>query len=294
VLDETRGFPTIEDQAAAVREFSRNPLPRVPSGIPSVDIMSLGPAPGEVFYFCGSSGSGKSLVATNSMWKNPDVGMMFFSIEMPSRLVLQRLYGHTYDYPVTQLIEDTEAGQLPPSFSKLAEEYERHVVIEDAPIGLTDMSKYLRMYEAWYGERPKAVWVDYLELLKGGDAGEHGGRVEDMARNIKHWAKTEQMAVFVLHQTNMKEKPWDPPQQGSDRYGGYTQSDVFVGIWQPSKNPDLTDYERKEKKGKVFMHIIKNRITGRESEGREIICKLTPSLRLVDLTEQETRRFYHK
>jgi len=287
-----RPFKTLEDHVEGVREFSRNPLPRVPSGIPSIDVMTLGPAPGEVCYFVGSSGSGKSVVAPNSMWQNRDVPMIFFSVEMPSRLVLQRLYGHWADYPVTALIEDTESNRLPPDFGMLAYEFDKHMLVDEAPLSLTDMSKYIAMYEEYYGERPRAVWVDYLELLSGGDGAEHGGRVEDMARNIKHWAKANEMAVFLLHQTNQKEKPWDPPQQGSDRYGGYTQSDVMVGIWMPGKNPDLSPLERKEVNKQVHMHVIKNRITGRESEGRYIRTAMTPSLRLVDLSIEETRRFY--
>lgn len=288
------GFPTIDQQVAAVREFSRNPAPRVPTGIPSIDLMALGAAPGEVFYFIGASGSGKSLVATNAMLHNLDVPMIFFSLEMPSRLVLQRLYGHWADYPVTALIEDTERGQLPPDFHMLGDVFSNHIIVDKAPLSLTDMSKYLRQVEEYMGFRPRAVWVDYLELLQGGLGTEHGSRVEDMARNIKHWAKAEDMPTFVLHQTNQKEKPWDPPQQGSDRYGGYTQADVMTGIWMPSKNPDLLGEQRKRLKGHVHMHVIKNRITGRESDGREIRCKLKPSLRLVDLTEEETRRFYGK
>ena len=47
---------------------------------------------------------------------------------------------------------------------------------------------------------------------------------------MKTWAKAENVAVFLLHQTNRVEKVWDPPTEDSARSAGYTEADVVIGI----------------------------------------------------------------
>lgn len=288
-----RGFHTLAEQITSLREFSNNPQQRVRTGLASIDIMCEGPASGEVFTFLGRSFSGKSNVGVNLMVNNPTLPLILFSLEMPARQVLQRLYSTWSNVSNYDVQRQTKAGSLPHILDTMADELPKQVVVDRPGLSLGDMSAILEQYDEYYGERPAAVVIDYLELVQGGN-GEGHFRTEQIAKALKDWAKSEVMAVFLLHQTNRTEKVWDPPTEDSARGAGYTESDVVVGMWQPGRDPNMGDIERRSLDNQIYMNVLKNRITGRTTSGRPLKMQLEPTLKIVDLSAHEVKRWYTK
>ncbi len=261
------------------------------TGITSLDIITEGPAAGEVFTIMGRSFSGKSLVATNIMANNAKLPIIFFSLEMPERQALSRLYCTYENVEHQSVIQQMKAGSLPDLFDSFPEKLPKQIIIDRPGQTLDDMSFYLEQYETYFEERPAAVIIDYLELVQGG-AGEGHFHTEMIAKRLKDWSKGEEVAVFLLHQTNRSEPEWEEPTADSARGAGFTESDVVVGMWQPGRNPKLMNTERSALEGEVHMNVLKNRITGRTTGAKTIRLKLEQTLKLVDLAAEETRRYY--
>lgn len=276
-----------------LREFAANPRQRVRTGIPSLDIITEGPAAGEVYTIMGRSFSGKSLVATNIMANNPKLPLLFFSLEMPERQALSRLYCTYENVEHSAVLSQMKNGTLPDLFDTFPEKLPKQIIVDRPGQTLDDLSFIVDQYETYFEERPAAVLIDYLELLQG-EKGEGHFRTEMVAKRLKDWAKGEQVAVFLLHQTNRSEPEWAEPTADSARGAGFTESDVVVGMWQPGRDPKLMNSEKLALEGEVHMNVLKNRITGRTTGAKVIRLKLEQTLKLVDLAAEETRRYYQR
>ena len=252
----------------------------------SIDLLCEGPAAGEVFTVLGRSFSGKSMVATNVMANNPHLPLIFFSLEMPARQAISRLYATYNRIDHHDVFNQMQEGSLPDFFETLAEHLPTQIIV-DRDMALEDMSDMVVQYERYFEQRPAAVIIDYLELIKA-DEGEGSWRTEYIAKALKSWAKEQNMAVFLLHQTNRSEKEWVAPTVDSARSAGYTEADVVVGMWQPAKDPDLSSFDQQALRGHIHFNVLKNRITGRTTE-KPLRFKLDDDLRLVDLTEMAAR-----
>lgn len=288
---EQRGFKTISDHVKDLHAFAANPRQRIRPGIESLNFLTDGPAAGEVYTFLGRSFSGKSLVATHVMAKNPETPMIFFSLEMPARMALMRLYSQVFEVEQKTVQDQVKRRALPAMFDELQDKIPFHVIHEGSGMTLGDMRVILEQYEEYYGRRPEAVLVDYLELIQGG-SGEGHFQTESISKRLKDWAKREQVAVFLLHQTNRSEKEWDPPTADSARGAGFTEADVVVGMWRPGRDPGLGEIERKKEQDTVLMNVIKNRINGRTTGGKNVELTLDASLRFVDTAYEQTKRYY--
>lgn len=275
-------FSTIADQVKDLREFSSQTVKRIPWGIKTLDLLTYGPAAGEVYVILGRSETGKSALVLNVMANNTDKGMIFFSLEMPVRQALMRLYaiwsGTSHHLVFDHMMNDT----LPEDMDEMAEEFKRHVLIDHSNLTVDEMSAYLQAYEGYFGERPKAVLIDYLEQVGGAkDSGDGGSRVTSLASQVKNWSKDEDMAVYLVHQSNMSRESWEMPLDSSARFGGYTEADVMVGLWQPARDPEMPTALKEQKDNELLLTVMKNRTVGRKNP-HPIKCILRSDLRIVD------------
>jgi len=274
-------FETLEEQVARLKEFSYNPTQRVRTGLPEIDQICGGPAPGEVFMVLGRSYTGKSIVGQNIVVNNPDLGSIFFSLEMPYITALQRMYAMWSGTRHSDVLEMTETASLPEHIDFMADAFPMHRIVDAEALSLDAMSDYLNKYDEYYGSRPAFVVVDYLELLGGAKrSGEGWTATEVQATSLKDWAKAEEMRVFVLHQANRQEYSWKPPTENSARGAGYTESDFVVGLWQKWRDPDLTYNDSLYEANKMYFNVLKNRAYGKLGGQKEYPFLLEPDLML--------------
>lgn len=273
-------FRTLVDQVAGLRSYSANPQQRVRTGLESIDVLCEGPAPGEVFTFLGRSYSGKSIVAQNIIVNNPALGSIFFSLEMPSLLAIQRMFSIWSDIDNGIVQVQVKDNTLTPLVESMAQEMVRHLIVDHSALSIHDMMYYVSAYEEYFGQRPDFLLVDYLELVGGAKtSGEGWTATEAVAQQIKDLAKESELPVFLIHQTNKMEKEWEPPTSGSARGGGYTEADFVVGMWRPYLNPKLTWDQKMRLQDIVRFDVLKNRVFGKHNP-QPLDYRMTSSLRL--------------
>lgn len=274
-------FDTLAEQIEKLKEFSYNPTQRVRTGFTPIDELCGGPAPGEVFMVIGRSFTGKSIVAQNIVVNNPDLGSIFFSLEMPYITALQRMYSMWSGTEHSAVLEMTESASLPQHIDFMADAFPKHIIVDDEAISLQSMTRYVSRFEEFYGERPEFVVIDYLELLGGAKrSGEGWSATEVQATSLKDWAKAENMRVFVLHQTNKQEDPWNPPTENSARGAGYTEADFVVGLWQKWREPGMAYNDVLYEQNKMYMNLLKNRAYGKLGRQHEYVFMLDRDLTL--------------
>ena len=274
----------LADQMADLTVYAQNPAQRIHMGIPTLDQLCQGPAAGEVFTILGRSYSGKSLVAQNIMVSNADKGCIFFSLEMYYILAIQRLFSIWSGFDAGEVSRRTRENDLPPLMYEMATELERQVIVDASGIGVETFSKHLAEYEATFGERPAFVIIDYLELVGGTKKSGDGWQgTESQAQAIKDWAKDEQIAVFLIHQTNKYEPEWEAPTMGSARGGGYTEADFVIGMWRPYLDPKLGYFDSESIRNEMLFTVLKNRPFGAHN-GKPVRCTLTASLEIKEMT----------
>ena len=280
-----RGFKTLDEQVVDLRHMAANPKQRTPTRLGRLDELILGPAAGEVYTVVARSGVGKSLIATNIMVNNPDAAIIFFSLEMPAHQCLQRTYAHLSDISGTDVTEMVYRNKLPADVEELLARMEKQIIVDADGLSLGDMAVYMDNYTAYFGHRPDMIIVDYLEEVGGAKAsGEGWTRTEATASAMKGFSKNEKIGVVSLHQANQKTEEWEPPTSSSAKGGGYTESDVVIGLWRPGKDPEMGSTEAYKRDRDLYMNVIKNRVTGRTIG--ELRYVISPSMRIIAIDQE--------
>ena len=259
---------TSNDGVRGLIKYAANPTKRVATGMWQLDnLIGGGVGLGEVCVIVGKSGSGKSLVGQNMVENNLDVPTVFFSFEMPGTMLLTRSIamwsGKTHDQVFTMV----ETNNLDPEMLADWEDAHRNsYFVTRTGLDLTAMSQTLKEAEEAIGARPALIVIDYMELVASVAGGETIDNVTSVAQALKGWAKEEEVACVILHQTNKSLRHGDAPDEDSARYGGFTEADIVIGVWRPHKwtaknkgdvpMPQSTvDYLR----GYFGINLIKNR-----------------------------------
>ncbi len=274
---------TLYQQIGDLFAFSDNPVKRVGTGFKVIDEMIRGPAPGEICMILGRSFSGKSILAQNIINHNKELPSIFFSLEMPYMQAIIRMYSMWSDTPSGDNQSQLDQGNVSAKLWDMVLDFPLHVIDDRGGQSLEDMSHRLEEYEGEMKVRPEFVVIDYLELLGGAKAsGEGFAAVESQATMLKDWAKEEEMRVFLLHQTNRNEKRWQPPNEDSARFGGFTEADFVLGMWRPHTDPELDYWDSIAIKHHLNLNLIKDRVFFNEKSLIEMM--ITPTLRILDGT----------
>lgn len=253
---------------------------RIPLGFPFFDqATGGGVALGEVCMFLARSGVGKSWWACNVINNNPGVPTVFFSLEMQDRFMLQRLAAvHTGEPTQFMEAEIRERGSSL-SIEKTVLDFPLLAIVDTPEMSLKQMSQALRDYRDQFDVEPELVLVDYMELVKGGLAMNQLESVDNVSRQIKNWARTEDVAFIVLHQTNMNtgarvsERSTEmdnghlPLTRQAARYGGDVAADYTVAMFKPSLDPRMSDQTREFRQNEVWLQLLKNRGGSKLYEG---------------------------
>lgn len=265
------GF-TSDQVVRAAKKHASNPTPRIPTGITIIDNMTGGGLGiGEVGLIVGKSGSGKSIVGQNIVEANLNRYGVFFSMEMPGMMCFARSLAMFTGRDYFEVFDALNTGdgipeQYTPFLEQWKETHKNMYLVTRGMLTLDEMATVLVEAESVLGHKPEYVVIDYLELVSAGDGSESVEAVTKIAQQLKSWAKEHNIAVWVLHQVNKTLKHGFAPDEDSARYGGFTESDIVIGVWRPhryesDKRADLpmTDMVRNQLRQFFAINLLKNR-----------------------------------
>jgi replicative DNA helicase len=217
--------------------FALNPEARVPLGWEWLDaVLKGGIAPGEVATLAAGSSSGKTTFMANVPVNNPQIPMLFCSIEMPLILIAARIFAMVEGEEYRTLEERLKAGA-----DNLEARIERELLTAVPHLGLMGigspsievLAKGVIEYEESWGVRPKLVMVDYLDLMA-----PNSENVEAVKRkyvDLRAFAKEYELALLVAHQLKrdvLEGRHGDPVRFTDMRYAGETESDHLLAIYR--------------------------------------------------------------
>lgn len=271
---------TLEAQLNDLADYTFGEYHRTRFGLPTLDSVIGGPAPGEVATIIGRSFTAKSILAQNIVLNNPQVPSIFFSLEMPANQALIRLFAMFKNVDVKQVQAVIDRRHLPDDLYDLVEGFPKHRIVDVPDIDAGRMSMVIDQYEDEVGHKVEFAMLDYLELMGRDPNEEKGTAVEGAFVGVRAWARERNVRLFLIHQGNMSTKVWEPPTADSPRYAGMAQSDFLVGLWRPHKDPQMMDSEKRYYRNKLMLNVLKNRVYFEEID--KLMLTITPSLRLVE------------
>ena len=261
---------TSAEGAKGILKYAANPTKRIPTGLWPIDNMiGGGVGIGEVCVVVGKSGSGKSYVGQNIMENNLEVPAVFFSFEMPGPMLITRSMAMWSGKTHNEVFDMIEQNKIDPEMLEDWEDSHRnHFYVTKTGLDLDCMSQVLQESEEILGTKPALVVIDYMELVAAVANGDSStiDNVTSLAQLLKGWAKKENVATVLLHQTNKSLRHGDAPDDDSARYGGFTEADIVIGVWRPHKwepktksDSPMVDHTREYLKKFFGINLIKNR-----------------------------------
>lgn len=228
---------TAGDGAKGILKYAANPTKRVPTGLWPIDnLIGGGVGRGEVCVIIGKSGSGKSIVGQNILENNLKIPSVFFSFEMPGTMLMTRsiaLWSNRSHNSIFNMIETNTIDE--DMLDAWQDAHSNHFFVTKTGFNLDAMTQALKEAEENLGEKPAMVVVDYMELVAAAGGDSTIDNVTNVAQVLKGWAKEQEVACIVLHQTNKSLKHGDAPHEDAARYGGFTEADIVIGVWRPHK-----------------------------------------------------------
>src|SRR5690606_34570789 len=146
------------------------------------------------------SSVGKTTLGLNVIVNNPDVPILFFSLEMSWRMVAARLAAISTGTSTKAIEEHYKNVGRPPEVQATADKF-KLLVCDDTPaITLKEAKASCHEAADKLGEPPRLVIWDYLELIGGSGIAGKAEQVDRATEKLRNWTREQDTACLVLHQ----------------------------------------------------------------------------------------------
>jgi KaiC/GvpD/RAD55 family RecA-like ATPase len=253
-------------------------------GIRAFDDVTLGGArPGNLLTLIGKTHTGKSLLAMNmvarnrkhrTLWVSPDeTESMFWG-----RYAAIRLEVGQKEWISRLIREDPVAWERTSEI--IAEESNLH--FESTGMSVDDLDKALRIAttQLWDGQRPEVLIYDYLELIRGGGAGD-AASVQSKIESFKQLVSDWRIIGIVIHQSGRG--AGSRGQAGgidSGRFASTSESHFVIETWRRWDDTSLDEDTRRYYENEVSVGLWKNKAG--EGEKAEVNLTIDGSGRLLE------------
>ena len=253
-------------------------------GIRVFDEATLGGARGgQLVTIIGRSHTGKTLLALNmiarnrqhrTLWVSPDeTETMFWGRYAAIRMEIDQK-----DW-VGRLIRDD-----PTAWERVEQlmRDETNLHFESTGMTVDDIDKAMRIasVELWDGQRPEVLVYDYLELIRGGGAGDAASvqaKIESFKQLVSDW----RVVGVILHQSGRGSG--NRGRAGgieAGRYASTSESHFLIETWRRWDDTNLEEDERKHYQTEVSAGLWKNK--SGDGEKAEVHLTIHKSGRLLE------------
>lgn len=204
-----------------------------PTGFAQLDDLTAGLQPGELIVVAGRPSMGKTAFGLNlaeHLSINEGRPSLFFSLEMSRQQVAQRLLcswarvdSHSFR---RGRLQEPEMDRLRAAAGRMAG---KPLIIDDSSsLSVLELRARARMAYRRYGVR--AIFVDYLQLLRAPGTESRQTEVAEISRGLKGLAKELNLPVVTMAQLNRKaeDRSGNRPRMSDLRESGAIEQDADV------------------------------------------------------------------
>lgn len=264
-----------------VRDLGRR---KISLGFPLLDKHTRGLAPGEVMEIIARAGVGKTALLLNilrSVSRCQQVPILFFSLEMPLAQVFERTVQIAADLRGDDVEEIAPSSQADDHafepFSLAMDDFRWVWYVDRDFLRFEDLERTVAEAPRRIGEPVRLVCIDYLGRMRGAHGRSAYEVTSELAQQLKHLAKSQDVAVIYLHQTSRAGTDGSTPVTlDMSRDSGVTEeaADFVLGMWRP----EMAESYGSETEV-VQVAILKAR---RGSQGHVRLIFKKPTLRMAE------------
>lgn len=205
--------------------------------LPTLGINLRPLVPGELVFFIGDTGTGKTMILSQIARAAMPLPTIFFEMELPKEMMFER-----YASMLSRMTGDEIERAYQSSDDSIAALVESKVpnllICPVARLTVKQIEEIVCRSELKLGERPRVVLIDYIQIIKA-DGPNRREKVSDIAEQLKIMAKETRTIVIVASQISRPQNPdedWEPGLHSGKESGSIESScGLLISAWQDAK-----------------------------------------------------------
>lgn len=225
----------IEEAFRTLEKRGKDALTGVPTGFPLLDALTCGFQPGELIIVAGRPSMGKTALGLNMAEHVAIVERapcLFFSLEMSRQQLAQRILCSRARVDSHRLRSGRHSNQDMARLQSIAADLADAPLLVDDTSDLTITELRARARMAWRRHAVKAIFVDYLQLLRVPKSENRQVEVAAISRGLKALAKDLHVPVIAMAQLNRatedRSRKGNRPRMSDLRESGAIEQDADV------------------------------------------------------------------
>lgn len=223
----------IEEVFRQIDELDGQPLTGEPTGFFALDELTFGLQPAEFIIIAGRPSMGKTALGLNiaehiAITENPPRPALFFSLEMSRQAVAQRILCSRARVDTQKLRRGRHEPQVMSQLQAAAAECQGKPLLVDDTSDLSILELRARARMAYRKHKIRAMFVDYLQLVRAPGADSRQQEVAEISRGLKALAKELNIPVVAMAQLNRKpeDRSSNRPRMSDLRESGALEQDA--------------------------------------------------------------------
>jgi KaiC/GvpD/RAD55 family RecA-like ATPase len=252
--------------------------------VDAFDNATLGGArPGQLLTLIGRSHTGKSLLAMNMIAKNRNHRTLWVSPDETETMFWARYSAIRLGYDQKQWVKRL-MSEDPAAWARVEQimQDDSHLHFESTGMSVDDLDKAMRIASQtlWNGKRPQVLVYDYLELIRGGGAGDAASvqaKIESFKQLVSDW----RVVGIMIHQSGRGSgNRGKAGGMESGRYGGTSESHFLIETWRRYDDISLDEETKAYYVNELSAGLWKNK--SGDGEKAEVNLTIDPSGRVLE------------
>ena len=248
------------------------------TGFDALDRKTTGFNEGDLVIIAARPAMGKTSFVLNTALKNieENIGVIFFSLEMPAEQLMIRLLSAKTSIPLQNLRKgDLNDAQWSTVTKAMEELNTKKLFVDDnGSVNINQLRARVRKLAGNSENNIKMVIIDYLQLMQGTGNKDRHLEVSEISRGLKMLAREMKVPILALSQLNrgLENRPDKRPMLSDIRESGSIEqdADIIMFVYRDDVYKER-DEQRKEKESKDKGENYKSAFINKPIEEAEII-----------------------
>lgn len=249
-------------------------------GIDELDDLTHGMHAGQLIVIGAAQGVGKSMVGLNLQYRLSSAGhrTLFYSMEMTHELLTSRMVAMIKKYPVSKLMPSKATVDLIADMEEVGQQletagmcyrYEPMITLEQIEEDIVSASLTNPF---------KAVVIDYLQIMSGGNAKTKREEIMKLSQGLKRIANKHKVVIIALAQLNREGKKTKESMPDiyhlAESSSIEQDADTVILLW---KDPN----DEKCMNGQKLLFLLRKNRVGESYANIHVLCNF-PTMQLFN------------